>query len=180
MISENLSNIFEKLKFKIQVHRNQTSEQIMDVVKLAAHNTDHTLYDCFICCIMSHGTEGHIYGTDGVLVDIPTITNNFNGQNCSQLRGKPKLFFIEACQGKRKDVGVQVDSASDDETPSFLPDKADFLVAMATPPGYVAYLDNEGSYFMTKLVMMLEKYCDKYVYISFAISGNFFQSNLGS
>jgi len=60
-------------------------------------------YSCFVLCILSHGSENKVYGTDGSgasgAIDISDITSLFNASNCPGLAGKPKLFFIQACQG---------------------------------------------------------------------------------
>ncbi|KAK4809846.1 hypothetical protein QYF61_021306 [Mycteria americana] len=49
---------------------------------------------------MSHMQfPGGIYGTDGKPIPIEKVVNYFNGTNCPSLRGKPKLFFIQACGG---------------------------------------------------------------------------------
>jgi len=43
-----------------------------------------------------------------------------------------------------------------------VPDEADFLFAMATVPGYVSYRSkSHGSWFITSLVRMLERYAMK-------------------
>lgn len=42
---------------------------------------------------------GGVYGTDGKPIPIEKIVNYFDGSNCPSLRGKPKLFFIQACGG---------------------------------------------------------------------------------
>lgn len=42
---------------------------------------------------------GGVYGTDGKPIPIEKIVNYFNGSSCPSLRGKPKLFFIQACGG---------------------------------------------------------------------------------
>ena len=70
-----------------------------------ALNIDHTNYDCFVCCILSHGTTGHIYGADGNLVNISDLTGPLKSVVCPTLAGKPKLFFIQACQGREKQPG---------------------------------------------------------------------------
>ena len=53
---------------------------------------------CFVCCIMTHGCMGKIYGSDDDSVDIKAILNLFKEANCPALAGKPKLFFIQACR----------------------------------------------------------------------------------
>ena len=42
---------------------------------------------------------GGVYGTDGKPISVEKIVNYFNGSNSPSLRGKPKLFFIQACGG---------------------------------------------------------------------------------
>ena len=69
--------------------------------------------DAFVCCIMSHGDKGGVFGTSGKLLQIADITKTFNGMNCRDLAGKPKVFFIQACQDKRMEqTGVEVESDS--------------------------------------------------------------------
>ena len=58
---------------------------------------DHSEYDCFVCCIMSHGELGAVHGTDGESVEIQEILALFKSVSCKSLNGKPKLFFIQVC-----------------------------------------------------------------------------------
>ncbi|VDO96533.1 unnamed protein product [Schistosoma curassoni] len=54
-------------------------------------------HDCFACVILSHGDEGGlIYATDGS-IPVDRIIAPFRGDQCLDLRGKPKLFFIQVC-----------------------------------------------------------------------------------
>ena len=55
---------------------------------------DHSDADCFVCVILSHGRQGYVYATDG-LVMIESLTKNFKGDVCESLAGKPKLFFLQ-------------------------------------------------------------------------------------
>jgi len=55
----------------------------------------------FILCILSHGERGEVYGTDGSLVPLEQLEELFDGEHCSQLTGRPKVFLIQACQGGR-------------------------------------------------------------------------------
>lgn len=77
----------------------------MNVLIDAAHNVDHTAFDCFVCCILTHGVLGHLYGSNGVLVSIKDLTGTFQTNRCTSLAGKPKLFFLQACQGRDKMEG---------------------------------------------------------------------------
>ena len=62
---------------------------------------DHSAYDAFILVILSHGNNDGIYGIDGTkgFVSLEDITALFDSTKCQSLSGKPKMFFIQACQG---------------------------------------------------------------------------------
>ena len=55
---------------------------------------DHSDADCFVCVILSHGTDGHVYGTNG-RVSLDSLIKPFKGDECPSLAGKPKLFFVQ-------------------------------------------------------------------------------------
>jgi len=73
---------------------------------------DHSTYNAFVLVILSHGNKDGVHGIDGVMSDDPAkdpgnagfvllddITSLFDVSNCRSLGGKPKMFFIQACQG---------------------------------------------------------------------------------
>ena len=95
-----LKKLFKKLKFKPEVHNNQTTAQILRIVREKA-TSDHSSYDAFIFAILTHGEEGFVYGIDGTL-RIREITSKF--KNNKTLAGKPKIFFFQACRGEQKDT----------------------------------------------------------------------------
>jgi len=53
----------------------------------------------FVMFVLSHGEDGHFYALNGAKISIEKVIANFDGSNCPALLGKPKLFFIQACQG---------------------------------------------------------------------------------
>ena len=62
---------------------------------------EHNQADMFVLCALSHGQEGCVYAMDGTTVLIQKIVELFDGRNCPALAGKPKMFFIQACQGSK-------------------------------------------------------------------------------
>lgn len=60
----------------------------------------HRNADAFVLVLLTHGSQGSVFGIDGEKVKIDYITMLFDGVNCPQLQNKPKLFFIQACQGR--------------------------------------------------------------------------------
>ncbi|NXK14216.1 CASPA protein, partial [Herpetotheres cachinnans] len=106
---------------------------------------DHSNMDCFVCFIFSHGEKDKIKGVDHQLVNIKDLLSCFSGSNCPSLAGKPKLFFIQVCQGSagHPAITVKEDFSSRleaDATPMIsIPDQADILIGMATVEDYECY-----------------------------------------
>lgn len=61
---------------------------------------------------MSHGGEGYITAHD-FEYDFAFILGYFTDKQCPTLKGKPKLFFIQACQGRQLDPGVTLEKDHD-------------------------------------------------------------------
>jgi len=53
----------------------------------------------FVFC--SHGDAGKILGTDSQPIPLHNILSRFTPQRCPTLENKPKIFFVQACQGHR-------------------------------------------------------------------------------
>ncbi|XP_051493078.1 caspase-9 isoform X2 [Apus apus] len=169
--------------------RNQDLEMVSELQKLARQ--DHSTLDCCIVVILSHGCQtshiqfpGGVFGTDGKPIPIEKIVNYFTGSHCPSLRGKPKLFFIQACGGEQRDRGFVVDSdppgdeapggsSESDATPfqppagnvdepdavASLPTPSDILVSYSTFPGFVSWREaSSGSWYVETLDSVLEQY----------------------
>ena len=93
--AEALDKLFSALEFETKVYHNQTTKEITNIFDYYAA-MDHSNYDCIICAVLTHGEEGLIYSTDGKIM-IKELTTKFR---CKSLRGIPKLFFFQACQGR--------------------------------------------------------------------------------
>ena len=52
-----------------------------------------------VLCLLSHGGDATICGTDGQKVAINEITKLFSRAKFEVMIGKPKLFIIQACRG---------------------------------------------------------------------------------
>lgn len=64
-----------------------------------SQHTGHAQGDCAIVCILSHGEEGYIFGADGKKFELDAVFSLFDNTCCPNLRGKPKIFIIQACRG---------------------------------------------------------------------------------
>lgn len=98
---ENIERQLRKMDFDVHIYQDLTQAE-MGSVLFRYSSKDHTGYDCFVCFILTHGSEGQVYGTDGESMNITAITNMFTGETCPSLHEKPKVFFIQACQGRAK------------------------------------------------------------------------------
>ena len=70
-------------------------------LKLLAKDTKLQQVDSFALAILSHGEDNEmVIGTDcRRKVKVTDIFKIFGLRNCPFLRGKPKLFIINACRG---------------------------------------------------------------------------------
>ncbi|NXD80085.1 CASP8 protein, partial [Halcyon senegalensis] len=141
---ESVKKVFKWLQFDIVEHMNLEAKQMYAKVKEYSRK-DHSNMDCFVCFIFSHGEKDKIKGVDSEFVYIKDLLSCFTGSNCPSLAGKPKLFFIQACQGfvGHPAVTVEEDTSGHletDATPlTSIPDRADILVGMATVEDYECY-----------------------------------------
>ena len=86
---EALERLFKSLKFEVRIY---------EIRKIAD-------YDAFIFSILTHGKEGLLYGTDGT-ISLRDLTSAF--KDATSLAGKLKMFFFQACQGKKSLVPCNV------------------------------------------------------------------------
>ena len=168
----NLKQAFSYLGFMTEVLHDQGTDQMLsNLRKLAQY--DHSNYDCVAVCVLTHGVQGKLYGSNGDLIEIQRLITLFNGDQAPSLVGKPKLFFLQACRGDNFDYGQDESDGppmqdpviqkavgeGEDETDakmSALPVEADMLLAYATVPGYVSWRNSErGSWFIQALTEVL-------------------------
>ncbi|NXX81167.1 CASP8 protein, partial [Urocolius indicus] len=164
---EAVKRVFNWLQFETVEHMDLEAEQMYAKVKEYSKK-DHSNMDCFVCFILSHGKKDKIIGVDGELVNIKDLLSFFSGSNCPSLAGKPKLFFIQACQGSEGHPFVTIkedfsDHLERDATPlASIPDQADILVGMATVEGYECYrCPSSGSIYIQCLCDKMELLCPK-------------------
>ncbi|NXK19888.1 CASP8 protein, partial [Arenaria interpres] len=166
-----LKRVFEKLHFEVKERKDLTAKEIREAVSIQQRE-DHKDKDCFVCCILSHGKKGVIYGVDGQEVPIQELTMSFTGQNCRSLTGKPKVFFIQACQGDACQKGVTIETDSGEQDSSVetdarfqldcIPAEADFLLGMATLPDHVSFRSPTlGTWYIQALCQRLMESCPR-------------------
>ena len=72
---------------------------IRNKVKQFAADPRHKRAQCCVLCVLSHGENGAIYGTDGEPLPVDELKAHLNAKSCKALKDKPKLIFLQACRG---------------------------------------------------------------------------------
>ncbi|XP_053521082.1 caspase-8 [Artibeus jamaicensis] len=169
--AEALRATFSMLHFEIVQYKDFTAKKICEALEVY-QSKDHNNKDCFICCILSHGDKGIIYGSDGQEAPIHELTSYFTSSKCPSLAGKPKIFFIQACQGDNYQRGIAVETDSEEKEDylemdltlqkRYIPDEADFLLGMATVNNCVSYRNPmEGTWYIQSLCQSLRERCPR-------------------
>ncbi|NXK58220.1 CASP8 protein, partial [Sylvietta virens] len=162
---EAVKRVFKWLQFDTVEYPNLEGKKIYETVKEYSKK-DHKKMDCFVCFILSHGEKDKIKGVDDECVNIEDLVSCFTGINCPSLAGKPKVFFIQACQGcvRHPSVTVEADSSGHlevDASPSIsIPDKADILIGMSTVEDCLSFRNPQtGSVYIQALCKQMELLC---------------------
>lgn len=70
-----------------------------EILQELSHQDNLHSVDSLIVVLMSHGTNEIIEGVDNMHLNVLDLVKIFNGEKCPAMRGKPKMFLINACRG---------------------------------------------------------------------------------
>ena len=160
----NLHNLFSYLGFDTRCYENKTHTEMRQILNNVA-GMDHDKYDCLMVAILTHGDNGDVlYGITGEIT-IQEVIETFSSKRCPTLIGKPKIFIIQACRGRRYNQAVELDDRNDeqcdmiDSGATVHPNISDYLVAYSTIPGHVSFRNaKNGSVFIHNLVKVFRKH----------------------
>ncbi|XP_059416674.1 caspase-8-like [Carassius carassius] len=166
-----LSRVFRRMHFVVEVQNDLTASEMKELIKEFAKK-DHNQMGAFVCCVLSHGQKGAVLGVDAQGVEIREITKPI--AECHTLASKPKLFFIQACQGSKGQNGVWAEDSPENATEEeyeadaynpayrFIPIEADMLIGMATVEHYQSFRHTiNGSIYIQELCNQLENLCPR-------------------
>ncbi|XP_078611311.1 caspase-3-like [Branchiostoma floridae x Branchiostoma japonicum] len=159
--TERLRELFEGLKFTVRCYKDMTFMAMMTTLQHVGEE-DHSNFDCFVCCVMSHGSQGKVYSSDDFSIELSQLLKPFNAKECPTLLGKPKLFFIQACQGVHVQERMCVDCPSDVTPVLQVSQEADFFVGLPTVPGCVARRDDDGAPYIYHLTNVFREFGEIY------------------
>ncbi|XP_061197056.1 uncharacterized protein LOC133205296 [Saccostrea echinata] len=161
---DNLHNLLNQLHFDVKVYNDcdgLAAKEMAQKLELFAADAAHYIADATFVCLLSHGEEGYIFGTDGRKLQLDSVFKLFDNSNCPSLLNKPKIFVIQACRGGALDSGVPFNDEHDGSTPGFkqLPTQSDMIICFPTQTGYYAWRNRErGSWYIEALVQIFMKY----------------------
>lgn len=156
--------LFQCLGFEVQIKEDLAKSEFLDELHVMSRDVDHSIYDCFVLWLMSHGDKDLVYSRDGEEILLETVRDMFSNSSCQSLKGKPKIFFIQACRGLREEfvvadkpypIAQKNDSPCEGKEPPVyhIPDHADFLEAYSSVDGFVSYRNEDrGSFYVQVLV----------------------------
>ncbi|XP_074550410.1 CASP8 and FADD-like apoptosis regulator isoform X3 [Halichoeres trimaculatus] len=92
-----LEKTFKDLRFNVVLHKWLSANATLSALRETLSHRENLQGDCFVCCIISRGTESHLLGTDSDVagLGLDSIRRMFTADSCPMLAGKPKLFFIQ-------------------------------------------------------------------------------------
>ncbi|XP_029462781.1 caspase-14 [Rhinatrema bivittatum] len=162
-----LNKLFFHLGFVNKIIRNPTGEGFRKEL-LAFRGWIESRDSCLSCCfvvLMAHGSPGTLIGIDGATVKLEQLFQAMDNQNCPALRGKPKIFLIQACRGEQEDPGIVYTTDALSHLSKILPTHTDSLFIYPSQEGYVSYRsETEGSLLIQKLVtVFLQGFCEFHI-----------------
>ena len=155
---ENLVETFRFLGYRVKVRRQckkEKIEKLFDKMSRWIKAVD----DSFVCCILSHGDENIVYGSDSKDVPIRTEADSIEMKltKCQDLMSKPKIFFISTCRGNKTGQGKK--QPAEPDATRYVPDRTDFAFYYSTLPGEISWRDPQtGTFYINKLCHIL---CEK-------------------
>ncbi|XP_068128448.1 caspase-7-like [Hyperolius riggenbachi] len=154
--SKRLFSVLSSLGFAVSLHIDVSAEEIKEIYQAESRMPQG---DCFLSILSSHGEEGVIYDFYGKRIYLRDLYDLLSPENCPELAGIPKLFFIQACRGAELDEGAILETDGGPQHISafshidFLP--RDTVVVFASSEGYAAFHNPLGSVFLQTLCEML-------------------------
>lgn len=113
LIDASFNDIFEKMK--------------------SVAKEDHSNTSALMVFVMSHGKEeGMIWSRDH-LYNVNDLVYSFSPSYAQGLKGKPKLFFVQACRGDGFDSGSLIEMSDQEAHERFLHDNFPVTYSSASP-----------------------------------------------
>ena len=162
-----MEDLFQFLNFEVDVKEDLTRNEIVDAIIDFSKKLQNNSYDICAVCIMSHGDNNLIEGSDGYMVNIEKdIFHKLSNDYCRSMTGKPKFFVFQACRGTERDPGYLAKSAATramTDAPG-APQRVasvleDAIMAYPCIPDYAAWRNSVlGSHFINSLCKIFKEH----------------------
>ena len=139
---ENLTETWQFLGYHVIIVRDRKRDEMarifleIDKILKGINNID-VRNDSFVCCILSHGKEGEVYGSDSKPLEYTRIQRYLAKSKI--LASRPKVLFIQACQGSEAAEGVMDYIKDIDADDDMISEYTDFYLSCASVDGYKAF-----------------------------------------
>ncbi len=135
-----MKKAFSDLQFATHLEHNVIKDRMEKLAAEAAKSKFTNSYRCIAFVFSGHGQDAnHIISEDEMLVNIQELINQFLPVSAPVIGRIPKLFFIDACRGADRMVGLLIPKGFKPSDKMTVPPEGNFLVAYSNMPGYVSY-----------------------------------------
>ncbi|XP_077535275.1 uncharacterized protein LOC144147095 isoform X2 [Haemaphysalis longicornis] len=157
--AQRLACLFRQLNFRVNVEKDLNAGDILYELLQAKKAQKKEKPDCLVVVFMSHGANDVIAGSDGEALHLRDGAYIlFNDHNCCALRGKPKLFIIQACRtqrGNNAPAPIIADVAPPDNADVW----KDMYLAYATIPNTKSKRNTtDGSWFLSAICSIFSQH----------------------
>jgi len=163
---KSIQNTFKSLDWDIDLYNDCTVAQIREVILKQIQLSEEN-FAALAIFILSHGEDnGTIFASDYPFRVDHDILFQLAADKSPNLAGKPKLVFVQACQGQETDAGSTVTErdrrrrhTSQDSTSTYkIPNYADFLIFQASFWDHYSFRSSEtGSWFIQALCSSIDQ-----------------------
>lgn len=135
---KSLKNLFKNFNYDVFVEDNISDSQIVESINKIVLKTIQEKYDCIILCILSHGEEGVVYGSNSIAVKVSQIKSLLTRNELIKI---PKILLIQACQGTNLQKSVENNDKIETDGPTLAVDDTlygDMLTFWSTIQGFAS------------------------------------------
>jgi hypothetical protein len=132
---------------------NLKDTEMLQEISKAVDRTSREKMNGLIVCLLSHGEQGIVYGSNSIPVTVATLKSKMASRD---LLGIPKILIIQACQGSILQRNVDILDEIESDAPRIKTDDspyADMFTFWSTIQGFASFRH------VKKVHFELEKFC---------------------